>query len=335
MREFKRWIPLACFLMAGRAEAADGLSGSPGGPKWGRRLAAELRRSGFMNEMKPLFDLDSPEVLSAYTASARETTAHATSRDTTSWKEIQDSVSKHLSQHGDGTLVVLCGAAFHIHGAIPDLEQSASLRYLSTTPIKLDLEDVRIDDPNRPADKTLGTLRLQMDRANGVAKTLGYRDLLAFMEARARFTEGRNIAVGIEETGLHSIYLRQKGRSQRRLYSVLKAFLKKSPPKSILFIRENFSAGEMEARFTETDMKAFQAADRSRISPGPERVPWEDFLIFAKGLGIPISFGAFGIVDRENEGPLDATVVREIQAARMEIIRLDKKNSEGEVLEPR
>ena len=183
-----------------------------------------------MNDMSPLFDLKSPAIRAVYDASARETEARASKRDLTSWREIRDAVSAHIKRHGDGSLILICGAAFHIYGAVPEVERTVGARYLSTTPRKLDLEDVRRDDPSRPAAEGPKTLRLQMDRANGVAKSIGYQDLLAFMAPRPVASPVRNIAVGIEETGLHSIYLRDEMAEQRRLYAILTDAIKKTRP---------------------------------------------------------------------------------------------------------
>ncbi len=276
-----------------------------------------------MNDMSPLFDLKSPAIRAVYDASARETEARASKRDLTSWREIRDAVSAHIKRHGDGSLILICGAAFHIYGAVPEVERTVGARYLSTTPRKLDLEDVRRDDPSRPAAEGPKTLRLQMDRANGVAKSIGYQDLLAFMAPRPVASPVRNIAVGIEETGLHSIYLRDEMAEQRRLYAILTDAIKENPPRSILYVREELDAEEMAALFSAPRMKAFFAAERDRSAIGLKRRAWEDFLLSAKFLGIPIYFGAFGILDRATEDPEDAAAVREIDAATMEIRRLD------------
>ena len=69
-------------------------------------------------------------------------------------------------------------------------------------------------------------------------------------------------------------------------------------------------------------MKAFFAAERDRSAIGLKRRAWRIFF-YHEIPRIPIYFGAFGILDRATEDPEDAAAVREIDAATMEIRRLD------------
>ncbi|PIU75685.1 hypothetical protein COS75_02955 [Candidatus Pacearchaeota archaeon CG06_land_8_20_14_3_00_35_12] len=104
------------------------------------RLESELKERGFSNSDNPLYDLSDKRIMSVYQKLQTDTKAEAVSRDTTSWDEIKECVESHMSQYGDGALVIISGAAPHIWGAIPYLEQKVGARYVSATSQKLGVD---------------------------------------------------------------------------------------------------------------------------------------------------------------------------------------------------
>jgi len=232
-------------------------------------LASEFKRKGLHNLGSPLFDFSDREVREAYErASAQRGLIH--NRDFDGAGKIEFEVERHLYLHGNKTLILLSGAAFHIYGAVEVLENRFDAGYISVTPKKINLGDVLESNKifKYPAESELGKARemleIQMRRANGISAEMGYGNLFGFVEKVSSDREAGNVAVGIEETGLHDLYT--PGYTAR-VYDTLGTFLDRFKPRSILFLRES---------------KLFYP-DRNR----------EDFLRKAKRLGIPVGIKGF------------------------------------------
>ncbi len=258
-------------------------------------LVEKLRQRGYLNDDKPLFDLNDPKISAIYRRAIAETRAAAIRRDTTSWQEIQEAINSHLKQYGPGALIILNGAAQHIYGAIPSLQESLSIRYISTTPIKLTIADVQrsnMDDPSETA--ALDDFKTHIDRAIGVVKSLGYQDIEMFLAASRKTQNASNIAIGVEETGSHTIYYRDDCREQKILYGILTEYLKEARPTSVLFIGEDLNVNDKMSTFS-TYEKYLENEQDHKLFLG---LPADDFLVLAKQMRIPVAFGAFGHLSR-------------------------------------
>ena len=232
-------------------------------------LSGEFKRTGLHNLGSPLFDFNDKEVREAYErASVQQGMIH--DRDFDGAGKIEMEVERHLYLQGNRALILLSGAAFHIYGAVEALENRLDTGYISMTPRKLKFEDVVESNKifRHPAETEIQeakrTLEIQMRRANGVCVEFGYKGLFDFAEKVSLDKEAGNVAVGIEETGLHSLYT---PKYTAEVYSSLGNFLEMFTPRSILFLRES---------------KLFYE-DKGRV----------DFLRKAKKLGIPVSIRGF------------------------------------------
>ncbi len=252
------------------------------------KLKKELQEGGFSNSDNPLFDLSDERVRSIYQRLQTDTKAEAISRDTTSWDKIERCVESHISQHGDGTLVIISGAAPHIWGAIPYLEQKVGARYISATSHKLGIDSVAneanmiIFDKGTKEDKekkALDSIQVQMKRALGVARNLGYDTIEAYIADRGNVQNPRNVIFGAEETGFHGLYF---GERAEQLYRVLLDFVKETKPKSILYIREEL--------IVENTRRYFEEGKPSYM----EKQPRDEIFDYAKSQLVPVKFGAFG-----------------------------------------
>ncbi|OGJ17902.1 hypothetical protein A3K73_04675 [Candidatus Pacearchaeota archaeon RBG_13_36_9] len=232
-------------------------------------LTDEFIIRGLHNLGSPLFDFNDREVREAYErASAQRGLIY--DKDFDGAGKIEFEVERHLYLHGNKTLILLSGAAFHIYGAVRTLEK-LNTGYISITPRKIKFGDVLESNKifKYPAESELGKARemleIQMRRANGISAEMGYGNLFGFVEkVSSDKKEAGNIAVGIEETGLHNLYTSEY---TGRVYSAFGDFLERFHPRSILFLRENM----------------FFYEDKGR----------EDFFKKAKKLGISVEISGF------------------------------------------
>jgi len=256
------------------------------------KLERELQTRGFSNSDNPLFNLSDERVKSAYQRLQLDTKAEAISRDTTSWDEIKESVESHISKYGDRALVIISGAAPHIWGAIPYLEQRVGAKYISATSHKLGIDLVANDkyDEGTKEDKeqkALDAIQVQMKRNLGVARYLGYDTIEEYISDRSNVQNPRNVIFGAEETGLHELYF---GEKEEQLYKILLDFVKKANPKSILYISEDLNVENIREDF-EKGKPSFMG-----------KLPRDEIFDYAKSQGIPVEFGAFGHRDRQSLG---------------------------------
>lgn len=293
-------------------------------------LVARLRSGGFLNDDSPLFDLKDPRIMDAYDQAVKRTSPHAVFRDTSSWEEIEGAVSEHLKKHGPGALVVISGAAPHIYGAIPRLENAEAVRYISATPIKASVADFQRDRGSSQISEAaaLADIEIQLGRTIGVLKTIGYDDIQSFLTDRAKVRGAKNIIVGVEEAGFHSVYSRGLWEDKAAVYDALKEFVERAKPTSVLYLEEALDVAEKQADFAEPGMKRFLKNERwQKKELGFPRRPWDDFLIDAKNKGVPLAFAAFGIRD-DNQPDLEfEKLMRQTQEAFQEMMRLKIKLS--------
>ena len=260
------------------------------------KFEKELLEGGFSNLDNPLFDLLDERVKSVYQRLQTDTKPKAISRDTTSWNEIKEWVEAQVSQYGDGALVIISGAAPHIWGAIPYLEQGVGARYISATSHKLGIDLVANEDLMIKFDKgtkidkeqkALDAIQVQMKRDLGVARNLGYDTIEAYIADRNNVQNPRNVIFGAEETGLHTLYFGDRGE---QLYANLLDFFKSANVKSVLYIGEDLQVENMRRSFREGKLEFMGKLPRDKIFD------------YAKSQGIPVEFGAFGHRDRQSLG---------------------------------
>lgn len=311
-------VVMALFSTSTRAKPPQ-QSANPPAPRYSTDdLIARLKLGGFLNDSSPLYDMKDPRIVNTYAEAVKTTSPYVIFRDTSSWEEIEGAVTKHLKKHGSGALVVISGAATHIYGAIPRLEKTASIRYLSTTPIKLSIADIQRDGASldKSETKALADIRVQMGRNIGVLRTLGYRDIQSFLADRAKARDARNVIVGVEETGLHTVYNRGAWEDKAAIYKALTEFVDLAKPTSILYIEESLDVAEKQADYAEPGMKRFLESEQwQKKELGLPRRPWDDFLIDAKNKGIPVFFASFGILDDKQPHPEFEEALRQDQTA--------------------
>lgn len=259
-------------------------------------LERKLQERGFSNLDNPLYDLSDEKVRVAYQKLQTDTKAEAISRDTTSWGEIKECVEDHVSRYGDGTIVIISGAAPHIFGAIPYLKQRIGARYVSTSSHKLSVDlimskSVRLEldkgTDEEKATKALNSIKVQMKRGLGVVKKLGYDTIEAYIADMSNVQNPRNLIFSAEETGLHEIYL---GERNEQLHKILLDFIKRTKPTSILYIREDLNVEGIRNDF-ENGKPSFK-----------RKLPRDEIFDYAKSQGIPVEFGAFGHRDSQSFG---------------------------------
>ena len=255
-------------------------------------LERELQEGGFSNLDNSLFDLTDERLRLAYQELKTTTKPEAYSRDTTSWDEIREFVGAH-TYHTSGTIIIVSGAAPHIWGAIPDLEKMVGARYISATSHKLGVDLVANEDlmikfdnetPEQKSRKALDKIQVQMRRALGVVKSLGYDTIEDYIADRNNAQNPRNVILGAEETGLHGLYL---GKRDDQLHKVLFSFIKKVKTTSILYIHEDLNVENMR--------RTFEKGSSIR-----DKIPRDEIFDYAKTKSIPIEFGAFGHRDRKD-----------------------------------
>lgn len=289
-----------------------------------------------MNDHSPLFDLKDPRIMDAYDQAVKRTSPHAIFRDTSSWEEIEGAVSEHLKKHGPGALVVIAGAAPHIYGAIPRLENAESVRYISATPIKVSIADFQRDRGSSKVSEAeaLEDIKIQLSRTIGVLKTIGYDDIQSFLADRAKIRGAKNTIVGVEEIGFHSVYSRGLWEDKVAVYDALKEFVERAKPTSVLYLEEALDVAEKQADFAEPGMKRFFKNERwQKKELGFPRRPWDDFLIDAKNKGVPLAFAAFGIRDDKQPDLEFEKLMRQAQEAFQEEMRPKIKRSRMRIAE--
>ncbi len=231
-------------------------------------LREEFMKRGLHNLDSSLFDFGDKEVRAAY-EKTKTTPGLIIESDLIGKLNIENAVGRHLQKYRGRNLILISGAGFHIYGSVRTFEEKFDTEYISITPRKLDFHDViedsknlGIQNPQELVEKARKTLENQLRRANGVVRHYGYENIIAFVRRVSSSGEARNIAVGIEETGMHGLYGIMKG-----VYEVLNIFIEIFAPPSILYLRENMHFSE----------------DSSR----------KEFLEKARKLGIPVKFENF------------------------------------------
>ncbi len=216
-------------------------------------LVNEFTEKGLHNLDSPLFDFDDLEVRNAYDKVTEGSRAKVISRDITGNKNIRGSVLRHLERYGDRSLIIISGAAFHIHGAISYLENNFNAEYISITPRKLNFNDVlefgKIFTFNSNQEKIQNakeSLEIQLQRGSEVIKNYGSRNLKSFISEISDFDDAANLVVGIEETGMHSLYAEEDFKP---VYDVLSKFVETYNPESILYLREGPSSPKSAKNF--------------------------------------------------------------------------------------
>ncbi|MBI4677309.1 MAG: hypothetical protein HY748_06975 [Elusimicrobia bacterium] len=253
-----------------------------------RALIDNLKNGGFLNDGLPLYDLKDPTVKRQHDDAILKTPAHSSIRDKAGWKDIKAAVARHVAKHGPGTLIVLMGAGVHMYGAVPELEKTAGVRYVSATPLKLKFADIQNPGRKLAGSEAMFLLRNQIDMSIGAVKELGYKNLQSFLAARSLVKKPANIMVGVEETGLHHLYDRFDRFEKSLLFGILEIYVAQARPTSILCLVESWEGEGAPAIFSDERMARFlRNKDRS------EGDPWEDFIIASKQLGIPVYLGGF------------------------------------------
>lgn len=251
-------------------------------------LVDDFTARGLHNLQSPLFDFTDSTIGQAYEEAKNSAVPRVFPQDVQSNYEIVDAVKRHLAQYGDRSLIIISGAGVHIWGATNTLEDKFDAEYISITPEKLDLEDVmdseiflRDETPSEKIEKA--SANVQLTRALGVVKHMGYRDLEDYMRAISDFDGAKNIVVGMEETGLHDQYGNQ---DKKPIYRTLTAFIERFKPNSILYIGEDL--------FSENMRRDFKNGNLTQTDFNGDPYYRTQFLNRARGLNIPVEFASFG-----------------------------------------
>ena len=253
--------------------------------EFANKLENEFMGKDLSNLKNPLYDLSDGRIKSLYDALQKETGSSVIYRDTSSWGEITEAVKQHISKYGDGALILIEGASPHIFGALPRLKDENGTRYVSATALKLNLDSLKQEDTTiRNEQEALKVLGTQMRRDLGVVKYLGKRNIEDFLSDMKNIENPKNIILGFEETGEHSLYC---GEAKKPLYDTLLNVIQESgiKPKSILYIEEDLNVDHMKKKYARGDLLH-------------ERLPRGKLFAWAKKYDVPVEFGAFGIRDR-------------------------------------
>src|ERR1700722_9113548 len=140
-----------------------------------KKEAATLAATG--NE---LFDLSVPDTRDLYDEMRSSVNPKAFVRDTTSWDEITEGINAALAAHkGDG-IVILSGAYAHMIGALVNLVRAGTVN-IEYIPLGGMTISTRTPEPEGYLKKedfvSEEKLRVQMCRALGGAKYLGFSDM--------------------------------------------------------------------------------------------------------------------------------------------------------------
>lgn len=254
-------------------------------------LVDDFTAKRLRNTESPLFDFNDPTIQEVYDKAKGTAVANVIPRDIQSNKDIVNAVSRHLSQYGNISLIIISGAGCHIWGATPTLEDRFDAEYISITPKKLNLGNVMNSgdysgnktEPER-IEKAKKSVSVQLIRDLGVVRHMGYRNLEDYMKNISNFDGAKNIVVGMEETGLHEQYSNQ---DTKLIYQTLSSFIEQFKPKSILYIGEDLFSENMRRDFdngtlTQTDFLTGEPYYQTQ------------FLNRARGLNISVEFASFG-----------------------------------------
>jgi hypothetical protein len=213
-------------------------------------LVSQFSQSGLYNSPSPLFDFNDPKIIDAYDKTIN-TEAKSISRDIKGVNNIVNAVESHIKKYKGQNLIIISGAAFHIYGAADYLEEKCNAEYISITPKKLDFRDILVyyGFPMGSSNKdeieyARMELEIQFQRANGVVRNYGSDNLKTFVNEISDFGKAGNIVVGIEETGLHSLYTE---KDFKQVYGILEEFIKTCKPTSILYLGEDFCTPKSKA----------------------------------------------------------------------------------------
>jgi hypothetical protein len=131
-----------------------------------------------------LYDLTEPVTRALYEEVKGYQSAEVFSRDTTSFDEIFRGVNNAAAKHAGDGLIVLAGAYPHIIGAVVRLTNKFNVEYqpmeglqISTRTIDTDRKPTQHLEGDFSANLTAEDLRVQIERAIGVTKYLGFEDM--------------------------------------------------------------------------------------------------------------------------------------------------------------
>ena len=250
-----------------------------------------LRKTGMLGEPIPLYDLSNPTVRQIYQNQLKTAKPAIQRRDETSWREIKNAVDSHIKNYPENSLIIIDGGATHLWGAVPDLVQDYRAGYISASSVKINPEILKTyyaQLREKPSDKEIyQKIETQIQRDVEVIKSLGFESLEDFVQAQKKSSGIHHLIIGIEQTGMHAVYLDYNAA----LFILLENLLKEQKPSSILFIGEDLR--------TETVREGLL----SNFS-GRALLPRDKFLLAAKQRNIPIRLGAFGI-ENQRSMPLE------------------------------
>lgn len=237
-----------------------------------------------------LYDLTVPGMQEMYDNVVRTTSAHAISRDTSSFAEIKESVLSATQKHvGDG-IVILSGAYPHMIGAVAVLQKDFNIEYVpvSGAQISTATKDSRGMANIKGSDTlTEKDLKLQIERDIGVTKTLGY-DTMESLRAAIELTthdpkKKTLVVIGLNETGLHG--LDEYFENSHRVYAALEKTIANldQKPGFVTYIAEDLNVTSLKHEVTSSTQ-----SDYLRNA----------FLQKLHQSGIPVEIGAFGHRDR-------------------------------------
>ncbi|MEM5829534.1 MAG: hypothetical protein QW040_02445 [Candidatus Aenigmatarchaeota archaeon] len=227
-----------------------------------RYLRESFKNFGVYNLPHPLYDLSDEKTEKLYSDCIKKAKPMMSPIEISCWKEITSYVKAHIEKYGNRSLIIIEGTPRYIWGAVPQLEDSYGLSYISTTPFKLKTNAWR---------RLNLEIEIDMLRNLGIVKFLGYKDIREYLEAREK-NKVENIAIGIERANFHPSHTKEK-----LIYKVLNEFLLKIKPGSVLYIGESLNTDELKEAIVRSENK----------SKGSE------LLVKAKRLGLPVSIGTF------------------------------------------
>jgi hypothetical protein len=243
------------------------------------------RFDSLKTENNELYDLSVPKTKQIYDKAVRIQRAAATSRDTTSFVEIETNVrAASVKYKGDG-IVILDGAYPHMIGAIRDLQKDFNIYYIPIKDAQISTETY--DQFSQSKRVTVKNLEVQIRRDIGVTKYLGFDTMEAIRKAidsePFSFSKPTLVIIASNETGLH--HLKPYYDADTNAYEGLEKIIGKmrDKPAFIQYIGEDLSAGSLRKDV----MKLI-----------PEKLPRNAFLQKMYKTGIPVEIGAFGEVER-------------------------------------
>jgi len=240
-------------------------------------LKGLFAEEGFFNSNEPPYDVFDPLVARMYNDLQQTLSPEVSKYHALVSGQIETAVKKHLKRYGDNALIIINGTAGSIWGAIPNLEQDSGATYIPLTQAKA--------SPKLVLEKDLGTstrqeaskaIEEQMTRDLEAVKRLGYHNIEEFLKSRQKAEEGKNIIVGIEKASFYDI---SSIGSDKKIYNVLKKYINKIQPKSILYIGQQLQVEHSYDIFKTKEIVTY---------------PRSKFLIYAnRDKDIPVEFDAF------------------------------------------